>query len=61
MKIVVDDKHAFVHLKGNSFLCVGPKREVLRANPIALAEMVKQAVAVSAYNEITNTGQATVH
>jgi len=52
MKIVVDDKNAYVHIKGNNFLCIGDKRTVIKADPLTVSRMVMEALALSAYNDI---------
>ncbi len=52
MKIVVDDKNAYIHLRGNNFLCIGPKKEVLKADEKGRAEMVQIAWAFSLFNDI---------
>ncbi len=61
MKIVVDEKHGYVHLSGNVFLCLGEKRTVLRADPLTLAKMVKEALAMSAYNDIKEGKGQVIH
>lgn len=55
MKIIVDKVNAFVHLKGDTFLCVGPKKEVLKADPITLSKMVMTALAMTEYNDIQSS------
>ncbi len=61
MKIVVDDEFAYVHLKGNRFLQIGKKKEVLRADPLKQAEMFQIAMAFHVFNDIEVGRGHTLH
>lgn len=61
MKIVVDDENAFIHLRGNQFLCIGPKKLVQKADEQTKAMMIKVALAFQRYNDIQFSDGSTLH
>lgn len=55
MDIYQKDGMAFVRYNKHTFLCIGSIKEVDKATPKKIIEMVKYAVAYSAYQQIEQT------